>query len=395
MSRIVIIGISDTKPDLTEKQKKLLAGCSHFAGGKRHYSFVAPFLPKAHAWTNITVPLSDLLDKIRTVPEQWVIFASGDPWFFGIANTLKRTFPAATIEVFPIKNSLQALGHRLGINYGLYKTISLTGRLWQDLDNSLITGEQYMGVLTDRKKTPAVIAKRLLDYGYAHYRMHYGQHLGGDKERVVSLTLTEALEFDYEHPNCLFLEKQHNVYVKRWIPEDEFALLNNRPNMITKMPVRLATLGSMTLESKRVFWDIGACTGSISIEARLSFPHLQVLAFELYTERLQVMEENCRRFQCPGIQMYNGDYSTIVKEALAQPDAVFLGGYCGKMEQILDDVAKRLPPKGVIAFNSVTANSERRFEAWAQHHRFTIVFKQLIRVASHNPIQIITIRKDN
>lgn len=390
---INIFGIADNNPVFSVEQERIISSCINFAGGERHFQLVKDFLPKNYYWRNITVPLSDLIDEINETQGSWIVFASGDPWFFGIANTLKREFPTATIYSFPLFNSIQILGHQLGINYGEYKPISLTGRHWKEFDKALITGECRMAILTDRKKTPPVIAERMLNYGYSNYRIHYGEHLGGEEEKVLTLTLKEALTLDYKHPNCLLLEKTDDAIPQKLIPESEFQILDNRPNMITKMPVRLATLASMELNSKTVLWDIGACTGSISIEARLNYPNLQITAFEQHHDRMLVMKNNCKQFQCPGIEMLEGDYLQIDKEALTPPDAVFLGGYGGKMKEILDDISKRLSTKGTISFNSVSEMSRNRFLKWAEQNSFTLKFHQTIQVDTHNPIQIITIKK--
>lgn len=50
--------------------------------------------------------------------------------------------------------------------------------------------------------------------------------------------------------------------------------------MITKAPIRLLTLAQLDLRRYQTLWDIGFCTGSVSIEAKLQFPHLHVVAFE-------------------------------------------------------------------------------------------------------------------
>lgn len=78
--------------------------------------------------------------------------------------------------------------------------------------------------------------------------------------------------------------------------------------MITKMPVRLLTLSMLTLREKKSFWDIGFCTGSVSIEAKLQFPELKVTAFEQRTEGKELMERNSRKFGTPGITTVMGDF---------------------------------------------------------------------------------------
>ena len=160
------------------------------------------------------------------------------------------------------------------------------------------------------------------------------------------------------------------------------------------MPVRLSTLAAMDLSSKTVFWDIGTCTGSVAIEARLNFPHLDVVAFELHPERLAIIKKNCQKMQAPGIETYEGDYLSVDKASIPTPNAIFLGGYGGNMEAILDDASKRLKDHGVIAFNAVSETSRQRFLQWGENNSYSVVYNQWIQVDSHNPIQILTIQKN-
>jgi precorrin-6Y C5,15-methyltransferase (decarboxylating) len=392
--KITIIGIYDQIPVFTPEELENINTCSHFAGGKRHYELVKEALPSKHTWVNITVPLQTLFDEIKNTPGPWVVFASGDPWFFGIANTLKREFPQAGINVYSVFNALQLLGQHFGINYGEYKIVTLTGRPWKAFDKALIEGESKLALLTDRKKTPASIAERMLRHGYSNYTMLYGEHMGGAGEKTCRLMLDEALALDFGHPNSLFLQKTNHKIPRKLIPEADFIHLENRPKMITKMPVRISTLAAMDLGAKNVFWDIGTCTGSVAIEAKLNFPHLDVMAFELHPERLDIMKENCQKMQAPGIETFEGDYLGVDKQNLPAPDAIFLGGYGGKMEAILDDASNRLKGNGILAFNSVSETSRQRFLDWAKANSYLIVYNQRIQVAPHNPIHIITIQKN-
>ena len=129
--------------------------------------------------------------------------------------------------------------------------------------------------------------------------------------------------------------------------------------MITKMPIRLLTLQALELRTKHVLWDIGFCTGSISIEARLLFPHLQIEAFEIRPECKAIIQENARRFGAPGINIHMGDFLntqlSTLNSQLPLPDAVFIGGHGGKLKEMMEKVLTVLAPDGVIVMNSVVA----------------------------------------
>jgi len=391
--QITIIGIYDKKPEFSAEQQTAIAETRLFAGGKRHYELIKRWLPENACWVDITVPLSNFFDKVKKFGENWLVFASGDPLFFGIGNTLKRELPDANFVFYPVFNSLQLLAHRFGINYGEFKTVSLTGRDWHAFDKALLHGEKRLAILTDRKNTPATIAQRMLEFGYNNYRMFYGQCLGGENERIVELSLQGAATFPFSHPNCFFLEMTEDRIPRKGIPETDFEILEGRPKMITKMAIRMLTLAALQLHNKKLFWDVGACTGSVSIEARLHFPDVKVVAFEKRKESLEIIKKNARKFQTPGIQLFIGDYAEMDKVNQEQPDAVFLGGYGGKMEVILNDVNAHLLHGGIIVFNSVSEQSENSFLCWARKNNYQLQIQQKLAVDEHNPISILAIKK--
>lgn len=90
--------------------------------------------------------------------------------------------------------------------YDDMRTVSLTGRPWNEFDRALIERAPKIGILTDREHTPATIAARMLEYGYDRYTMYVGEHLGNpEKERIRHMTLQEATQGGFEHPNNLLL----------------------------------------------------------------------------------------------------------------------------------------------------------------------------------------------
>ena len=161
--KFIVIGITDNPQPvfLPEVLETIKAG-KVFSGGKRHHEIVAPFLPANAQWIDITVPLNAVFKQYH---DELVVFASGDPLFFGFANTLQREFPGAELKVYPTFNSLQLLAHRLVMPYHDMRIVSLTGRPWQEFDRALIERVPKIGVLTDKEHTPAAIAQRMLDYG--------------------------------------------------------------------------------------------------------------------------------------------------------------------------------------------------------------------------------------
>ncbi len=432
-ARFIIIGITDhPAPWFPPEVLDVVRHGKIFSGGKRHHEIVAPLLPEGAEWIDITVPLDDVFERYKrlapsilpqlgeaitaTEGAPIIVFASGDPLFFGFANTIRRKMPDAEIVVYPTFNSLQMLAHRLLMPYHDMRIVSLTGRPWPEFDRALIERVGKIGVLTDKEHTPAAIAQHMLDYGYKDYTMCIGEHLGNPSlEKVTTLSLEEAVQRDFSMPNCVILCGETAEHACPFgIPDSAFALLDGREKMITKMPIRLLTLQALDLPKRRVFWDIGFCTGSISIEARLQFPHLQIEAFEIRPECEAIIHENTRRFGAPGINVHMGDflvccdsvatYSThdgiatySTHDGIATyltPDAVFIGGHGGHLKEIMAKVLTVLAPDGVIVFNSVTSpkvptNSRQLWDEACEELGLQQEEPLRIQLNDYNPIEIL------
>ena len=376
-----------------------------FSGGRRHHEIVASLLPADAEWIDITVPLDAVFGKYISLTSDIIVFASGDPLFFGFANTIRRKMPEAEIVLYPAFNSLQTLAHRLVMPYHDMRIVSLTGRPWPAFDRALIERAAKIGVLTDREHTPAAIAQRMLDYGYTDYTMHVGEHLGNPaEERVTTLSLEEAARSTFSHPNCIILARTNPCPRIFGIPDSSFTLLDGREKMITKMPIRLLTLQALDLPRKHVLWDIGFCTGSVSIEARLQFPHLHIVAFEIRPECEAIMAENARRLGAPDIEVHIGDFLTTDLSPLLTshlppltssiPDAVFIGGHGGRLKEIMAKVLCYLSPDGCIVFNSVTSpkvstNSRLLWDEACQELGLRQEAPLRIQLNDYNPIEIL------
>lgn len=386
MKKCTIIGISDKREQwFAPEVRKVIAEGKVFSGGKRHYEIMAGLLPEDAEWIEISVPLNGVFMKYEKYDDV-VIFASGDPLFYGFANTVQRECPDAEMKVYPSFNSLQMLAHRLNMPYHDMRMVSLTGRPWDKFDEALINGEPLIGCLTDKKKTPNVIMQRMLEYGYDNYEMMIGENLGNEESERISRYDSEK---EYSHPNCLILKKTKNRPRPFGIPESDFHLLNGRTKMITKMPIRLLSLSMLDLHNKQNFWDVGFCTGSVSIEAKLQFPHLNITAFEVREEGRELMDLNSKKFGTPGINAVIGDFLTTDISALPHPDAVFIGGHGGKLKEFVKKIHEVLLPDGVIVFNSVSEDSKLMFEEAVVECGMTISQQTLITIDSHNPIFIL------
>lgn len=384
-----LIGISNhPSPKLNDDVLKLIKEASVFSGGKRHYQLVKSFLPKNHSWIEISGKMDSLIQQYKKFEASIVVFASGDPFFYGFGNTLQRLLPSAKLKAFPYFNSIQLLCHKTQTNYNNLKSISVHGRNWTALDEALIHRHELIGVLTDSKKTPAEIAKRMLQYGFDNYSITVGEALDGNNEHIEQLDLTTCSTKIHDNLNCVLLKQVASKNKPFGIPDTAFIPLTNRPNMITKMAIRLTTISALELQNKKVFWDIGSCTGSVAIEAKQHFPHIQIVAFEKRTECASIIQQNTKRFSAPGIDIIIDDFFNLNLNDFEIPDVVFIGGHGGRLKELLHLIHK-LNPSVRYVTNAVTENSTNIFIEELTKLNY-VINTNVIQVNQHNKISIHT-----
>ncbi len=387
-----VLGMNDEiAPQFTSEIQDLITQHRIFSGGCRHRELVASLLPKGAVWIDIVVPLTEVYEQYRQHDAPVLIFASGDPLFFGYTTTLMREFPGLVRQTYPSFSSLQLLAHALRLPYHDMRVVSLTGRPWHEFDRALIERSPKVGILTDRKNTPSGIAQRMLDYGYTDYRMHVGVLLGGERQETYTLPLEEVVDKDFAHPNCLIIEatKVSQYDAPLGLKELDFFPLNGRVKMITKMPVRLVSLSLLELEQRRSFWDVGFCTGSVSIEAKLRYPHLQVTSFEIREEGEELMQVNSRRFHAPGIDHHIGDFLSQDLDQCPRPEAAFIGGHGGRLPEFVQRLTQIMDSDGVIVFNSVSQETLDSFRTAISSVGWQITYETVLTVDEHNPITIL------
>lgn len=143
---------------------------------------------------------------------------------------------------------------------------------------------------------------------------------------------------------------------KRWpyrtpgIPDDLF-IRGSVP--MTKEEVRVATLAKARLAPCQIVWDIGAGTGSLSVEAALQVPGGSVYAIERNPEGIGLIKENSNAFQLEHLRLIEGEAPEALA-ALPDPDRVLVGGSGGRLSEILNAVYRRLRPGGRVVLNAIT-----------------------------------------
>ena len=114
---------------------------------------------------------------------------------------------------------------------------------------------------------------------------------------------------------------------------DEAFLRGTAP--MTKQEVRAAALSKLAVGPSDVLWDVGAGTGSVSVELALAAPEGQVFAVECEQDACALIRDNRQKFSAWNLQIVEGRAPQALAD-LPAPDAVFVGGTKGGMEEIID-----------------------------------------------------------
>ncbi len=147
------------------------------------------------------------------------------------------------------------------------------------------------------------------------------------------------------------------------LPDDAFEQRRPNKGQITKREARAVSLYSMGLQSDSVVWDIGAGTGSVSVEAALIANRGQVFSIERDSDSLPLLEANVAQWGAENIQIVAGEAPGALED-LPSPDSVFVGGSGGTLSEILEYAVSRLNPNGTIVVN--LAVLERTSETYHQ-----------------------------
>ena len=140
----------------------------------------------------------------------------------------------------------------------------------------------------------------------------------------------------------------------------EFAQRKPLNGQITKREIRAISIYTLGLRADDIVWDIGAGTGSISIEAALIAHRGRVFSVERDLDNIDLLEMNIQKFGSDNIEIVAGDAPEALRN-LPTPDAVFIGGSGGRLRDILQEVMLHLKPEGKIVANFAILDHSQQF----------------------------------
>jgi precorrin-6B C5,15-methyltransferase / cobalt-precorrin-6B C5,C15-methyltransferase len=345
---IVVVGIGvDGMPGLSEASRRELQRATVIYGSKRQLDLLDDTVAAPRReWPSPMLPalqrlLDDHADDVHVV-------ASGDPLMHGIGGTLIRLFGPDRVTVLPHVSAVTLACARMGWNVHDTEVISL---VTAQPRTAVRRGGQAI-VLSSDRSTPKALAVLLNAYGRGDSQVSLLEQLGGPDERRRDGT---AREWADDAP----LEVDDlNVVAVRYLPDERTSSLSDHAfvhdGQITKQGIRAVTLAALAPRPGQRLWDIGAGSGSISVEWCRSWRSCTAVAFERDERRRLNVGFNAAAF---GVSIdVRGEAPDAFAVAEA-PSAIFIGGGLTK-PGLLDACLDNLPANGRLVANAVTVESE-------------------------------------
>ncbi|MFJ8235668.1 precorrin-6y C5,15-methyltransferase (decarboxylating) subunit CbiE [Ureibacillus sp. NPDC094379] len=349
-----MIGIGDNGPlGLLPQYLEWIEQSEVLVGGERQLSFFPTYEGGKFV---IKGGLSQLVEQLKSEQRKTVILASGDPLFYGIGSYLSKKIP---LEIYPYTSSLQLAFSRLKESWHDAYIVSLHGRSIKGLAQK-IDGRKKVAILTDEVNSPITIANYLKRFGITEYEMFIAENLEGENERCRLMTLDEVIESTFSSLNVVILRQTESgpIY-PLGIDDEEFSQRKPDKGLITKKEIRVLSLQAMKIEPTSIVWDIGTCTGSMAIEAGKLAKEGAVFAIEKNEADLANCLANQQKFRVDLTAIHGKAPDRL--EEFPDPNAIFIGGSGGEMQQLLTTCIERLQPNGRLVMNIATI--ENLYEA--------------------------------
>ncbi|MBI3637031.1 MAG: precorrin-6y C5,15-methyltransferase (decarboxylating) subunit CbiE [Candidatus Rokubacteria bacterium] len=357
-SVIHVIGVGNEGAEsLTPRALALVEKAEVLVGGQRLLDFF-PHVPAERLKIGARVDETLAAAAARRATARVVVLATGDPNYFGITRALLRHVPAEALDIVPNVSALQWAFAKARVPWDDATFVTVHGRPLSGLVDA-VRSHAKVCLFTDEQNTPAAVARALLDAGLTGYDAVLCEDIGGPDERITRATLEGLLGTRPHALNTLVLLGPEPAPPAAWspgLPEDAFDQRKPKLGLITKREIRVLSLARLALRPDSVVWDVGAGSGSVSIEAAKLAPRGRVFAIEKNEEDAGIVRANVEKFAVPHVTVL----PARAPEALAglpDPDAVFVGGSGGELAEILTIAAKRLRPEGRIVVNAITLDT--------------------------------------
>ena len=265
--------------------------------------------------------------------ENAVLVYSGDTGFYSGASSMMEKLEALGVRarVLPGLSSIQLLAAALGRPWQGWNLVSAHGRTCDPVAECMQGRPTFF--LTGGSEDPATLCAQLAAEGFGDVQAVVGQCLGTPEEKLFRGSVKELAAGRFNSLSVLLVEAAE-VLPRRapGLPDEAF----ERGDVpMTKQEVRAAVLAKLAVRPEDILWDVGAGTGSVSVELALAAPRGRVYAVECRPEGCALIKANREKFRTRNLVLVEGLAPDALSD-LPAPDAVFIGGSKGSLAAIVD-----------------------------------------------------------
>jgi precorrin-6Y C5,15-methyltransferase (decarboxylating) len=353
MKAVSIIGMGMGPEDLTARHRRIIAQADILVGGQRLLGYFND-LPTQKKPIGKNIETLIKFVKERSKHQKIVVLASGDPLFYGIGARMAAVLGARQVRIHPNISAVAAAFARIKEPWNDTRVISLHGRKNDAALFNALETENKIAVFTDPKKNPSWLAARLIENEFSNFKMCVLEAMGSDSERFGWYTLENAAGLKFAEPNLVVLKRRplkskyrHKLHLGA--PDSWF---DHPGGLITKSEIRAITLSKLRLATEHTLWDLGAGSGSISIEASLIIKKGKIFAVEQNPRRIENLKNNRTQFKVRNLKIVQAVLPGGLS-AMPRPDRIFIGGGGKDLKPIVLAAAKYLKSGGRIVINTV------------------------------------------
>jgi len=339
MRKVTIIGAGPGNPDLLSRAALDAIDIADVVIGA-HRALVGIDVPP-HVVRCELVKTADIVAAL-TDAASWqraVVVMTGDVGLFSGARRLVEALSGdarVDVRIIPGISSASYLAARLARPWQDWRFASAHGVACDIVAEAERTGELFL--VTSGGEDPSRLSGELVQAGFGDARVTVAERLSYPDERITCATASEIAGQTFDDLNVMLIEFAGCAASSRWpyassgIP-DELFIRGDVP--MTKQEVRAVALAKLRLTATDTVWDVGAGTGSVSIEAALVARAGSVWSVERNAAGVRLIRENADAFGCGNVHAVPG----VAPDALAKlpvPDAVFVGGSAGELPSIVE-----------------------------------------------------------
>ena len=282
----------------------------------------------------------EMIDGLLREEKEVALIVSGDPLMYSLYKTILNQEISADweMEVIPGIGSMQMLGAAFGETMEDARLVSVHGRSRTPGSVALcVTENPKVFFLCSKEQGPAWLSQIMLDYHLDDVEVFAGANLSYEDQILESGSPAEMAKKEFPSLCVAMIKNPHPRPVTRpcFLSDEDFE--RGRTPM-TKEEIRVLILHKMKIHPDDVIWDIGAGTGSVSVECARQAPFGQVHSVERDEAAVHLIEKNRDKFELDNLFIYQGDAAERTTD-LPVPDKVFIGGSGGKLGEIMKNIA--------------------------------------------------------